>query len=278
MQISAAGRLSGVTFKAAYRSGGAMTPELIVVHDTAGRLEKGNAVNWFRNPQCKVSAHVVIEIDGTITQLVPFTRKAWHAGKSAWNGRVGCNSFSIGIELVNPGKLDAKGKAWFGACGADGIEACSTPEHGAGHWMPYPPAQIAALTKVCQAIVEEYPACNEIVGHWQISPGRKIDPTPLFPWDSVRAAVLEHKDDDDEDEDDRPPADPVKPPVSTATKVGVGAGGVAGTSAVIAQTKEGVEVLQQVKKVAPGWDSLAWPAAIIGAAIIAAVLLLRKRS
>lgn len=278
MQISAAGRLSGVNFKAAYSSGGAMSPELIVVHDTAGRVEKGNAVNWFRSPKCKVSAHVVIEIDGTITQMVPFARKAWHAGKSRWNGRVGCNSFSIGIELVNPGKLDARGKAWFGACGANDIEACATPEHGAGHWMPYPQAQIDALVKVCRAIVDEYPACNEIVGHWQISPGRKIDPTPLFPWDAVRAAVLEHKQDDDDEDDDRPPAEPVTPPVSTATKVGVGAGGVVGTSAVIAQTKEGVAVLQEAKKVMPSWDSYAWPALVLAGAAIAVALLMRRRS
>ena len=48
----------------------------------------------------KVSAHIVIDREGGVTQYVPFDRRAWHAGESVYAGRTRCNDFSIGIELV----------------------------------------------------------------------------------------------------------------------------------------------------------------------------------
>ncbi|MGH8499395.1 MAG: 1,6-anhydro-N-acetylmuramyl-L-alanine amidase AmpD, partial [Methylococcales bacterium] len=47
----------------------------------------------------KVSAHVLIRRTGEIAQYVPFDRRAWHAGKSSYEGRSNCNDYSIGIEL-----------------------------------------------------------------------------------------------------------------------------------------------------------------------------------
>ena len=47
----------------------------------------------------RVSAHALVRRDGEIVQYVPFHRRAWHAGQSQWEGRSGCNDFSIGIEL-----------------------------------------------------------------------------------------------------------------------------------------------------------------------------------
>ena len=97
--------------------GGRLEPTLIVLHDTAGRLAKGSSVAWLCNPKAKASAHLVVERDGSVTQLVEFDRVAWHAGQSSWRGRSGCNAFAIGIEIVNPGKLTGtpkKATAWFG--------------------------------------------------------------------------------------------------------------------------------------------------------------------
>ena len=274
--------LQGAKFLKANASGGPLEPALIVLHDTAGRLEKGSSVNWLRSKGCKVSAHVVVELDGTVTQMVPFNRRAWHAGKSSFKGRVGCNGFSIGIELVNPGRLDARGKAWFGACGATEIKHCATPEHGDGYWMPHPPAQVEAVTAICKAIVEEYPRCNDITTHWEVSPGRKVDPNPLFPLDAVRRAVLDPSPDDEED-DDRPPAEPVKPPMSTGAKTGVAAGGVGAvavgveaTKTVTGQTKSIVQDVKEVVPIPPA-SSFVYPALILAAALIGAVLVIRRR-
>jgi len=171
--------------------GGRISPTLIVLHDTAGRLTPGTTVNWFKDPKAKVSAHFVVEVDGSITQMVDCDRAAWHAGKSSWGGRSGCNSFSIGIEIVNPGKLATDGTAWFGQRFAGAVE-CTTKEHGRGCWLPYTPAQIGAVKALCEALTRAYPI-KDIVTHWQISPGRKVDCNPLFPLDEVRAAALSKK-------------------------------------------------------------------------------------
>lgn len=213
MQINN-GRVSGVRFVPANSSGGALTPTLIVVHDTAGRLDRFSSVNWFASKGCKTSAHFVVEVDGTITQMVRTDRRAFHAGQSAWNGKRFCNSFAVGIEIVNPGKLSEDGRAWFGKATTEPLTRKKTKEHGDGYWLPYYPAQIKAVKQICRVLMEEYPDCNEIVTHWQISPGRKIDTNPLFPMAEV-LAYAEGLDD--------PPADPphdvpviVPPPPVTA--------------------------------------------------------------
>lgn len=209
------GRVQGVPFKPARCFGGAITPELIILHDTAGRLDRGNSVAWFQSRECKTSAHFVIERDGSIVQMVPCDRKAFHAGKSSWAGRVFCNSFSIGIEIVNPGKMDASGRAWFGAVNCPGAQHCATREHGDGYWLPYTPEQIAAVKDLCRAIVVAYPSCNEIATHWAVSPGRKVDTNPLLPLDAIRSHAL-GGDDDEGDSADPPSIGPAHelPPAS----------------------------------------------------------------
>ncbi len=102
----------------------------------------------------RVSAHLLIRRDGELVQYVPFQRRAWHAGVSCFKGREGCNDFSIGIEL----------------------EGCD--EH------PYEDAQYEQLIPLTRALMRYYPAITpeRIVGHCDISPGRKSDPGPMFDW------------------------------------------------------------------------------------------------
>ena len=174
---------------------GRMQPRAIVVHDTAGPSAI-SAINTFKKQAGKdsVSAHIVVDRDGSITQMVEFDTVAFHAGKSTLDGRSGCNSFTVGIEIVNPGKLNDKGCAWFhkpGQTGYSGTEACKTPEHGNGYWLPYTPAQIDAVTELCKALVKAYPTIKQIVPHWHISPRRKIDTNPLFPLEALRQAVFQ---------------------------------------------------------------------------------------
>lgn len=106
----------------------------------------------------RVSAHFLIRRTGELLQFVPCTRRAWHAGVSAWCGRSGCNDFSIGVELD----------------GADDV--------------PYPEAQYRVLAELVRALRAAYPIAAS-VGHCDIAPGRKTDPGPSFDWPRFRESI-----------------------------------------------------------------------------------------
>lgn len=115
----------------------------------------------------QVSAHLLIDRDGKVTQYVPFHQRAWHAGQSEFRGRCNCNDFSIGIEL-------------------EGLDTDS-----------YTEAQYRSLAEVSAAIMAAYPGISRerIAAHSDIAPGRKLDPGPGFDWqrylcelDGIRAA------------------------------------------------------------------------------------------
>lgn len=99
----------------------------------------------------EVSAHFFIRRNGEIVQFVPCSKRAWHAGASLWQGRSGCNDFSIGAELE----------------GSD--------------YVPFNDRQYAALVRLTRLLRRTYPICA-IVGHSDIAPGRKTDPGPCFDW------------------------------------------------------------------------------------------------
>jgi len=117
---------------------------------------------WFERLRgLAVSAHLLLARDGACTQFVPFGLRAGHAGASEFEGRTGCNDFSIGIELE----------------GTDDD--------------PYTDAQYRRLERIARALMREYPAITigRIVGHARIAPGRKTDPGPSFDWERLRAAL-----------------------------------------------------------------------------------------
>lgn len=173
--------------------GGRLEPEYLVMHYTAGRsLEE--SVDWLTNRQSRASAHVVIGRDGTIVQLVSFDTIAWHAGASSWEGRTGLNRWSIGIELDNAGKLFRHGtrwRAWFGDVydPADVLDATHKNESTPAGWHIYSPVQIAAALELSSLLVARY-GLLDVVGHDDISPGRKVDPGPAFPMASFRARIF----------------------------------------------------------------------------------------
>jgi AmpD protein len=109
----------------------------------------------------KVSSHLLIRRGGEVVQYVPFHRRAWHAGVSAYRGREKCNDFSIGIELE----------------GED--------EHA------YESEQYGALSVVIAALCAAYPLLSRerIAGHSDIAPGRKTDPGPAFDWPRLSALL-----------------------------------------------------------------------------------------
>ncbi|WCD77875.1 N-acetylmuramoyl-L-alanine amidase [Pseudomonas sp. TUM22785] len=171
-----------------------ISPVYLIMHYTAGTTLSGT-VSWFQNSQAQASAHLVIDRDGSIVQMVAFNRRAWHAGKSKWGNLEGINNYSIGIELVNAGKLkkDASGRwvNWSGKTVPDTevTIAKHKDEDLETGWQEYPEVQIEAAVAV-GALLHEFYNFTDVLGHDDISPGRKVDPGPLFPLNSFRSIVL----------------------------------------------------------------------------------------
>lgn len=119
-----------------------------------GKLDVTQHPYFLTIAELKVSAHLLIHRTGQITQFVPFTKRARHAGVSLFQGRENCNDFSIGIELEGTDEL------------------------------PYEKKQYEQLANVIKLLMQTYPDITRerIVGHSDIAPGRKTDPGPAFDW------------------------------------------------------------------------------------------------
>lgn len=176
-------------------------PDTIIIHYTAGR-NAGSSINTLCDPNVKASAHLVIGRDMSITQLVPFNIIAWHAGKSAYEGRKGFNKYSIGIEIDNAGELTKQGDeyvSWFGAryTAYDVFEGIHRNQTRTSYWHRYTKEQIEITEEICRMLIKEY-NIKHILGHEEIAPGRKTDPGPAFPLDKLRDKLLFADRDEDE--------------------------------------------------------------------------------
>ena len=182
-----------VPFRPSPNIGGVCRPEVLVHHFTSGGFE--GAVAWLCDPSAKASAHLVVDEDGTVVQIVPFDRAAWHAGKSSWGPYTGSiNPVSIGIEIANLGDLEGSPGHWHTDTGkAVPDDRVLVARHKAGGaarpWHTYPPKQVAAVIAISRALHDAY-HFKDLVGHEDVAPGRKVDPGPAWPMDMVRAAVL----------------------------------------------------------------------------------------
>jgi len=140
------------------------TVDMLVLHYT-GMPDAASALARLCDPVAQVSAHYLIDTDGTVHRLVDESRRAWHAGVACWRGHGDINDRSIGIELVNPGHE-------FGYC-------------------PFPEAQMTALIALACAILARHPVPpRNVVGHADIAPDRKCDPGELFDWRRLAAAGI----------------------------------------------------------------------------------------
>jgi N-acetylmuramoyl-L-alanine amidase len=138
--------------------------DMLVLHYT-GMTSAEAAIERLCDAEARVSAHYVLEEDGSLWRLVAEERRAFHAGTSCWRGEVDINRVSIGIEIVNPG-------------------------HEWGY-RPFPPAQMASLVELCRDILARWPIPpDRIVGHSDIAPDRKSDPGELFDWASLAEAGI----------------------------------------------------------------------------------------
>ena len=146
--------------------------DMLILHYT-GMATGQAALARLCHPSAEVSCHYLVWENGAIDQLVLESRRAWHAGKSAWAGHHDINSASIGIEIVNVGHTEVNG------------QTLAPP--------PYPPAQIAAVIALCQDITTRHtiPKRN-VLAHSDVAPGRKVDPGENFPWHALAAEGVGH--------------------------------------------------------------------------------------
>ncbi|MCA1934437.1 MAG: N-acetylmuramoyl-L-alanine amidase [Asticcacaulis sp.] len=205
MRINTNHRLLGdggasVPFVASPNVGGVLetgAPQFLIIHYTAGGTSDG-AVSWFRRPDAKASAHLVIGHTGDITQMVPFNQVAWHAGKSSYGTVTGLNSCSVGIEIVNWGLLRGAPGNWTSYTGTPVPDSRVlvarhknfdvTKSHG---WEIYDEAQWQAVCLAASAIVAHYGISEDhVLGHEDIAPGRKQDPGPAFDMNRFRARIF----------------------------------------------------------------------------------------
>lgn len=109
----------------------------------------------------QVSAHFVVDRRGDVTQFVPVSKRAWHAGESVWQGRENCNDYSIGIEMI-------------------GDEA-----------QPFTQAQYRETARLCRVLMQHFPliARERIVGHQDVAPGRKWDPGRQWDWQRFQRSL-----------------------------------------------------------------------------------------
>lgn len=187
-----------VTFNNTPNKAGKYIPQYLIMHYTAATTAQ-SSINWFMNKDAKASAHLLIDKDGKVTQFAPFNIVTWHAGVSQWNGINGLNQHSIGIEIVNGGRLQKSGSSWI--CPTDRkvvpeddvVNAKHKNDTQPDNWHDYTPEQIEACIKISTLLVKTY-GLKDILGHEDISPIRKSDPGPAFPLASVRAKAMGRKD------------------------------------------------------------------------------------
>jgi len=123
-----------------------------------------NRLDWDEHPYFQqirglaVSSHFLIRRGGELIQFVSCDLRAWHAGRSSWQGRDNCNDYSIGIEL-------------------EGLEG-----------ETFEPPQYETLVALLPRLAERYPL-QFVVGHEHVAPGRKIDPGPGFDWARLQSAL-----------------------------------------------------------------------------------------
>lgn len=150
---------------------------LLVIHNISlppGQFATGKVQAFFQNRldvtehpyfegirELRVSAHFLIERDGSVIQFVSCLDRAWHAGVSSFEGRDTCNDFSLGIELEGTDEL------------------------------PFTDAQYQALIALTRQLQAAYPAItpHRVCGHSDVAPGRKTDPGPAFDWTRFRGAL-----------------------------------------------------------------------------------------
>ncbi len=151
-----------------------LQPQFVVLHYTA--MDSCRAArDRLCDPSVEVSAHYLIDTDGTCLRLVDEGKRAWHAGQGHWRGLGDMNSRSIGIELDNPGD------------------------------RPFAEAQMCTLEALLPGILTRWSLGPEaVIGHSDMAPARKQDPGARFDWRRLALGGMSVWPDADGDMPSRP--------------------------------------------------------------------------
>ncbi len=119
-----------------------------------GRLDRDADNSFSGIADLRVSAHFVVDREGNITQFVPISKRAWHAGTSVWQGRDNCNDYSVGIEMIGDER------------------------------SPFTQQQYRETARLCRVLMSHFPVISRqrIVGHQDVAPERKWDPGRQWEW------------------------------------------------------------------------------------------------
>ena len=175
-----------------------ITPQFLMFHYT--RCNAETALRLLTAGS--VSAHLLVDRDGSIIQMVDFNRRAWHAGKSTWGDLTDLNSHAIGVEVVNEGFLLPNGQGGYDCPSGNQLDPARAaavvtawhkhPEVPYRYWDAYTPAQLQACEELARLLVREY-GLDDVIGHDDVAPLRKEDPGPAFPLATIRARALGEK-------------------------------------------------------------------------------------
>lgn len=130
-------------------------PNFVIIHHTAQNSCE-QTLKTFTLERTQVSAHYVVCRNGMVHHMLNDYLRAWHGGLAKWGNLTDINSSSIGIELDNNGA------------------------------EPFPDVQIQSLIILLDSLKHRYsiPVAN-FIGHGDIAPVRKNDPSRLFPWQQL---------------------------------------------------------------------------------------------
>jgi N-acetylmuramoyl-L-alanine amidase len=154
----------------------------LVIHFTSEHFERSLELLTGR-AESRVSVHYLVPEPGDATyphsslrvfRLVPEGRRAWHAGRSYWNGTTSLNNSSIGIEIVNRSACIVE----------DSGDELPEPEDQHCTFLPFPNEQIELVIRLAREILERNPDIEpeNVIGHADIATTRRVDPGPRFPW------------------------------------------------------------------------------------------------
>lgn len=172
-----------------------LRPKYAIIHYAVAGSAEGVAAGL--RARDYLSCHVTIGLDGKVIQQVPFNRVAYHAGKSSWKGETDLNNCTLGIELASWGPLLERGKGKLvNVYGRPYDGPAIRARHKGGfapkswtHWAEYGRTALDICAHICELWRQHY-GIVDVLGHDDISPGRKFDPGPAFPMTWLRGAIF----------------------------------------------------------------------------------------
>lgn len=183
-----------VPFVASPHQSDGVDPGCLILHYTAS-LTIESCVKWFLDAAARVSAHVIVGRDGRTVQMVPFDRRACHAGQSRWQQLENLNAYALGVELVNAGPLGRTADGgWIDWAGYR-LPECDVRIARHQHesidrgWHEFSARQIDRALAIAKALRACY-GFDAVLGHDDVAPGRRLDPGPAFPMAQFAADVI----------------------------------------------------------------------------------------